>query len=66
MKEEKESDLVKVVFGNAKGDKLLAMWEKIYNERPSYVPDRPIEEAVFFEGQRSFLLTIKQLLEMKE
>ena len=63
---EKEHELIKTVFSNTQGKKLLALWDTVYMDRPSYEPGRPVEECVYFEGQRSFLLSIKQLLEMKD
>ena len=62
---DKEFELIKTVFGNPSGEKLLAIWEEVYMNRPSYEPNRPVEDCIYFEGQRSFLLSIKQLREMK-
>jgi len=66
MKEvDNEIDLVKTVFGNPNGEKLLAIWRKVYIERPSYVPGQPIEDCAFYEGQRSQILAIIQMKDMK-
>ena len=61
----KEPGLIKDLLGSAKGDELLEIWEEIYINRPSYVPGRPVEDSVYYEGQRSVILAFKQMLAMK-
>ncbi|MCP3870620.1 MAG: hypothetical protein GY703_21515 [Gammaproteobacteria bacterium] len=65
MKTIKEHDLIKAVFANQKGEQLLAFWEKVYGERLSYEVGNTPEQTAFNEGERAFLLSINQLLEMK-
>jgi hypothetical protein len=60
-----EIELVKAVFSTRSGKKLLDRWEDIYFNRSSYEPGRPVEDTVYFEGQRSVILSIKQMLEVK-
>jgi len=61
-----EVDLVKAVFGNQNGEKLLEIWRQVYINRPSYEPGRPSEDCIYFEGQRSQVLSILQMMEMKD
>jgi len=57
-----ENELIKAVFGNAKGEELLNEWKKVYGDRISYDPSHKPEDTAYFEGQRSFYLVIEQIL----
>ena len=61
-----EIELVNQVFSNPAGEKLLVLWDETYNDRSSYEPGRPVEDCIYYEGQRSFLLAVKQMMEMKK
>ena len=65
MKEIKEHELIKGVFANQKGEQLLDFWEVVYGQRPSYEEENTSEKTAFNEGERTFYLNIKRLLEMK-
>ena len=60
-----EVDLVKTVFSNPNGAKLLDVWRKVYIERSSYEPGRSVEDGIYFEGQRSMVISVLQMLEME-
>jgi len=66
MKPGEEVDLIKTVFSNVNGEKLLDVWRKIYIERSSYEPGRSVEDGIYFEGQRSVIISILQLLEIED
>ena len=61
-----EQELIRAVFGNPKGKKLLEMWYFLYVERLSYLPANTAEQTAFMEGQRSFPLAIKAIMESKQ
>ena len=63
--ENKELELVKAVFGNQNGDKLLAIWKNVYGDRPSYNYGNAPEQTAYFEGQRAVYLSIIQMMEIK-
>jgi len=65
MSEPTEIELIKMVFGNPNGEKLLDIWRKVYIERPSYQPGLPVEDAIYLEGQRSQVLAIIQMKDLK-
>ena len=65
MTENKEIDLVKTVFSNPNGEKLLAIWKSVYGDRQSYEPGNTPEDTAFFEGQRAMYLSIMQMIEIK-
>ena len=66
MKPGEEVDLIKTVFSNVNGEKLLDVWRKIYIERSSYEPGRSVEDGIYFEGQRSMVISILQMLEIED
>lgn len=58
-----EGQLIRNVFSNQNGEKLLAMWKTIYGDRRSYNPGNTPETTAFFEGQRDFYLNLIHTLE---
>lgn len=60
-----ERDLVKTVFSNPQGEKLLEIWKDVYGDRPSYQPGNTPEDTAYFEGQRAMYLSIINLKEIK-
>jgi hemoglobin-like flavoprotein len=63
MAEDKYMQLVKEVFGNAKGEELLDAWQSLYGDRPSYTDGTPTEEVYAREGERRFFLIIKGIIQ---
>jgi ABC-type thiamine transport system substrate-binding protein len=59
----KYDEMILTVFSNAKGEQLLAEWQKMYGDRKSYEVGASSEYTAFQEGERSFFLHIKQTLE---
>lgn len=55
--------LVKEVFGNDKGEKLLALWKDVYGLRPSYVEGINTEEVIAREGERRFVLVLLSIMQ---
>lgn len=53
-----EPELVKTVFSNASGEKLLALWKTYYADRISYDPLNTPEQTAYREGERAFFLSI--------
>ena len=51
------------LFDNKNAEWLLEEWQKMYGDRPSYFPDATPEEVAYREGERSFYLTIKGIIE---
>jgi hypothetical protein len=59
----KYEEQIHQVFGNKKAEWLLEEWQKMYGDRMSYFADLTPEEVAFREGERSFYLTIKGIIE---
>ena len=59
----KYEEQIDQVFGNKNAEWLLEEWQRMYGDRQSYYPDATPEEVAFREGERSFYLTIKGILE---
>ncbi len=57
-----ETELVKTVFSNPKGEELLEYWNEIYMNRTSFHPENTPEATSFNEGLRAFVLAIHSLL----
>jgi hypothetical protein len=55
--------LVKEVFSNIRGEKLMDELNKMYVQRMSYVTGNSPEETAFREGQKDVVLFLNQLLE---
>ena len=60
-----EQEKIQTIFNTQAGRDLLDIWRIVYMDRPSYEPGRPVEECVYFEGQRSVILDILQKAETK-
>lgn len=60
-----EVDLVKTVFSNPNGEKLLAKWKLQYGDRQSFQPNHTPETTAFFEGERAVYLAIMQMIEIE-
>lgn len=58
-------ELIRAIFSNTQGDKLMDLWQVRYGDQLSYSPGQTPEETAFREGQRDFYLMIKTLLEDK-
>ena len=58
-----EVDLIKSVFSNQNGGKLMELWQQVYGNRRSFSPGQTPEVTAFFEGQRDFYLFILNTLE---
>ena len=55
--------LLKTVFSNKAGDKLLHTWKLNYGDRLSFYAGNSPEETAFREGERSFYQHIVNYLE---
>ena len=55
--------LVKEVFSNIKGERLMDELNRMYVQRMSYVTGNSPEETAFREGQKDIVLFLNQLLE---
>jgi hypothetical protein len=55
--------LVKEVFSNIRGERLMDELNKMYVQRMSYVTGNSPEETAFREGQKDVVLFLNQLLE---
>ena len=66
MNPDKERDeyiqMLKEVFGNPKGAKLLDTWQMVFGDRPSYYEGVPQEEVYAREGERRFFLGVKNIV----
>lgn len=57
-----ENELVKAVFSNPNGDKLMDFWEEMLGDQMSYIAGNTPEQTAFNEGKRSFYLALKFML----
>jgi hypothetical protein len=55
--------LVKMVFSNEQGTKLLNHWAQMYVTRISYQPGATSEETAFREGERNVVQGVLDILE---
>ena len=56
-------ELIRTVFSNQQGEKLLDIWQGMYGDSLSYVQGLSPEDVAFNEGHRAFYLIIKRSLE---
>lgn len=56
------TQLIKEVFGNAKGEELMALWQDIFGDRLSYIEGVSTEEVYSREGERRFYIALKSIL----
>ena len=56
-------ELIRNVFSNQQGEKLLDMWQNMYGDQLSFVQGLSSEDVAFNEGHRAFYLVIKRSLE---
>lgn len=60
--EDEYQRLIKTVFGNGNGEKLLDMWQDVYGDLASYIPGMDPQEVAYREGGRAFYIFIKQVM----
>lgn len=58
--------LLRTVFSNDQGRKILDIWKVNYGDRLSFYAGNTPEETAFREGERSFYQHIINMLEEKE
>jgi len=58
-----EAELIKTVFSNDQGLKLLDYWNEYYCKRISHYPDNSPQHTAFMEGQRSFCQGVINIFE---
>lgn len=61
-KEHNEEELIKIVFSNPSGRKLLDIWKKSFINAPSYAPGASGKEMAFREGRRDLCLVIYNIV----
>ena len=62
-KEPTEEELIKIVFSNTQGRKLLDLWMKNFVTAPVYYPGSDALEMAFRDGQRAMCIPIYNLIE---
>ena len=59
---DKYIQLIKEVFGNAKGEELMDIWQDVFGDRLSYIEGITTEEVLSREGERRFFISLKNII----